>query len=198
MDNKVEMGVLKLFPTLVYQIDASELIESSLKILDKVSWTNKENNASTSKYVLRSNKKLVSKFNDKINLCLDTLEYELPFKMTTSWWTKTAPGDVVIRHNHTNCVWSAVFYPHEDASALVIENADNRPMIDIAFKCSDPQYMPYGTAHINPKKGCILIFPSHLYHWTLKNTSNKYRYSLAMNFMPHGNVYHGDSSYNFQ
>ena len=48
MDNKVEMGVLKLFPTLVYQIDASELIESSLKILDNVSWTNKENNASTS------------------------------------------------------------------------------------------------------------------------------------------------------
>jgi uncharacterized protein (TIGR02466 family) len=197
MDNKPEVGILKLFPTLIYQIDASELIESSLKLLDNVSWTDRENNASTNKWFLKSHKKLASKFNDKINLCLDILDYELPFKMTTSWWTKTAPGDVVVRHNHSNCLWSAVFYPHENASALVIENTD-RPMIDIAFKCNDPQFMPYGTAHIIPQKGSILVFPSHLYHWTLKNTSNKYRYSLAMNFMPYGSVNHGDSSYVFK
>ena len=36
MDNEktVEMGLLKLFPTLVYQINASELIEPCVKILN--------------------------------------------------------------------------------------------------------------------------------------------------------------------
>ena len=38
MDNQktVEMGLLKLFPTLVYQIDASELIDPCVKILNNL------------------------------------------------------------------------------------------------------------------------------------------------------------------
>ena len=37
----VEMGVLRLFPTLVYQIDASELIEAAEKTRKNVTWTKK-------------------------------------------------------------------------------------------------------------------------------------------------------------
>lgn len=194
---KVEMGVLKLFPTLVYQIDASELIEPSLKSLKDIKWTNKANDASKDKFILRSLKYISGQFDAKVNLCLETLGYELPMKMTTSWWTRTSPGGVIYRHKHTNCMWSAVFYPYENTSSIIFEKAD-QPQIDVGFKCTDPQFIPYGKAEIQIKKGTMLIFPSHMFHWTMENDTDKYRYSLAMNFMPHGKVYHGDSSYNYQ
>ena len=55
----VEMGVLRLFPTLVYQIDASELIEAAEKTRKNVTWTKKANDASENKWVLRAHKNLL-------------------------------------------------------------------------------------------------------------------------------------------
>ena len=51
---------------------------------------------------------------------------------------------------------------------------------------------------IGIKTGSMLIFPSHLLHWDEPNNTDKDRYSLAMNFMPKGNIVFGDSSYNYQ
>jgi uncharacterized protein (TIGR02466 family) len=194
----VEMGVLRLFPTLVYQIDASELIEAAEKTRKNVTWTKKANDASENKWVLRAHKKLAAKFDAKVNLCLETLGYETEMKMTTSWWTCTSPGNIIHRHKHTNCLWSAVFYPYEETSSIVFQSSTTEPMIDVKFKCNDPQYVPYGQATIGIKTGSMLIFPSHLLHWTEPNNTDKDRYSLAMNFMPKGNIVFGDSSYNYQ
>ena len=107
MDNKktVEMGLLKLFPTLVYQIDASELVEPCVKILNnllkpknKKKWTFKVNNATYDKFILKDEEELRIAFQEKINTCTSVLEYKNGFKMTTSWWTRTAPGDIVQKH----------------------------------------------------------------------------------------------------
>tara|TARA_Y100000746_G_C15277631_1_gene356245 strand:- start:48 stop:674 length:627 start_codon:yes stop_codon:yes gene_type:complete len=195
---KIQMGVLRLFPTLVYQIDALELVDPVEKTRKNVVWTKKENDASENKWILKPHKKLASKFESKINFCLETLGYETKMKMTTSWWTRTAPGNVVYRHKHTNCLWSAVFYPYEDTSSIILESTSTKPMIDVLFKCTDPQYIPYGQAEITIRPGTMLIFPSHIYHWTQPNNTDKHRYSLAMNFMPRGNLLHGDSSFNYQ
>ena len=76
MDNQktVEMGLLKLFPTLVYQIDASELIEPSVKVLNellkpknKKKWTFKVNNATYDKFILKDDEELRIAFQEKIN-----------------------------------------------------------------------------------------------------------------------------------
>ena len=194
----VEMGVLRLFPTLVYQIDASELVEEVEKTRKNVTWTRKVNDATENKWVLKPHKKLAAKFDAKVNLCLENLGYETEMKMTTSWWTCTPPGKIVHRHKHTNCLWSAVFYPYEETSPIVFQSNTTEPMIDVKFKCNDPQYIPYGQAIVSIKTGSMLIFPSHLLHWTEPNNTDKDRYSLAMNFMPKGNVVFGDSSYNYQ
>jgi len=198
MKNKVQMGVLKLFPTLVYQIDAEELLKPCLKLLNKVEWKNNTtNDATADKWVLKQHKSIAGQFNAKVNLCLETLTYVVPMKMTTSWWTRTPPNDSITKHKHSNCLWSAVYYVHDYTSPIVFQKADE-PLIDVEFKCNDPAYVPYGCAEIIIKKGTMLVFPSYLYHWTKPNTTDKYRYSLAMNFMPHGKVYNGDSSYEYQ
>ena len=73
MKNKVQMGVLKLFPTLIYQIDAEELLKPCLKLLNKVEWKNNEvNDATADKWVLRPHKSIAGQFNAKVNLCLDS------------------------------------------------------------------------------------------------------------------------------
>ena len=206
MDNEktVEMGLLKLFPTLVYQINASELIEPCVKILNdllkpknKRKWTFKTNNATYDKFILKDENLKIA-FQEKINICTSVLEYKLGFKMTTSWFTRTAPGEIVQKHKHANCFYSAVFYPYADAAPLVLESFAIPPMIDPEFKSLDPLMIPYGNVEISPPAGSMLIFPSSMYHWTKKNETTKDRFSLAMNFMPDGFVVRGDSTYNYQ
>ena len=123
------MGLLKLFPTLVYQIDASELIDPCVKILNnllkpknKKKWTFKVNNATYDKFILKDEEELRIAFQEKINTCTSVLEYKNGFKMTTSWWTRTAPGDIVQKHKHSNCFYSAVFYPYPNAAPLILES----------------------------------------------------------------------------
>ena len=207
MDNQktVEMGLLKLFPTLVYQIDASELIEPSVKVLNellkpknKKKWTFKVNNATYDKFILKDDEELRIAFQEKINTCTSVLEYKNGFKMTTSWWTRTAPGEIVQKHKHANCFFSAVFYPYANAAPLVLESFAIPPMIDPEFKCLDPLMIPYGNVEISPPAGSMLVFPSSMYHWTKKNETRKDRFSLAMNFKPDGFVIRGDSTYNYQ
>ena len=206
MDNEktVEMGLLKLFPTLVYQINASELIEPCVEILNdllkpknKRKWTFKTNNATYDKFILKDENLKIA-FQEKINTCTSVLEYKLGFKMTTSWFTRTAPGEIVQKHKHANCFYSAVFYPYADAASLVLESFAIPPMIDPEFKSLDPLMIPYGNVEISPPAGSMLIFPSSMYHWTKKNETTKDRFSLAMNFMPDGFVVRGDSTYNYQ
>ena len=207
MDNQktVEMGLLKLFPTLVYQIDASELIEPSVKVLNellkpknKKKWTFKVNNATYDKFILKDDEELRIAFQEKINTCTSVLEYKNGFKMTTSWWTRTAPGEIVQKHKHANCFFSAVFYPYANAAPLVLESFAIPPMIDPEFKCLDPLMIPYGNVEISPPAGSMLVFPSSMYHWTKRNETRKDRFSLAMNFKPDGFVIRGDSTYNYQ
>ena len=209
MDNQktVEMGLLKLFPTLVYQIDASELIEPSVKVLNellkpknKKKWTFKVNNATYDKFILKDDEELRIAFQEKINTCTSVLEYKNGFKMTTSWWTRTAPGEIVQKHKHANCFFSAVFYPYANAAPLVLESFAIPPMIDPEFKCLDPLMIPYGNVEISPPAGSMLVFPSSMYHWTKRNETRKDRFSLAMNFMPAGFVgaENRDSTYNYQ
>ena len=208
MDNQktVEMGLLKLFPTLVYQIDASELVEPCVKILNnllkpknKKKWTFKVNNATYDKFILKDDEELRIAFQEKINTCTSSvIGYKNGFKMTTSWWTRTAPGEIVQKHKHANCFFSAVFYPYANASPLILESFAIPPMIDPEFKCLDPLTIPYGNVEISPPAGSMLVFPSSMYHWTKRNETRKDRFSLAMNFMPDGFVVRGDSTYNYQ
>ena len=191
-------GVAKIFPTLLFEIDCSELLEDTLKILDGVEWRDLEvNDSSIDKFVLSEYPELSSAFDDKVNECLNgELSYRVPMKMSTSWFTRTPTGSIVNEHKHTNSLWSSVFY-FDDVSSIIF-NKRETPMIDVKFESYDPGVIPYGHAIFPAKKGQMILFPSDLYHWTNENEDDKYRYSLAMNFMPHGMCYDNDSSYHYQ
>ena len=196
--NKPKYGIARIFPTLIFVIDCSEFIDEVLDIVETVEWKNKDYNDSTNDFFILSRySELSKKFDDKVNTCLSELGYVIPFKMSSSWFTRTKPNQSVMEHKHTNSAWSSVFYFQDDVSNIVFRKRE-LPMIDVKFSNGDPSTIPYGICDFPANKGSMVLFPSDLYHSTNPNETDTYRYSLAMNFMPRGMCYDNDSSYNYQ
>ena len=80
-----------IFPTLVYIVECSDLIEPVKDLLKSVTWNDDWNGQSENVHILNTEPKLVEDFENIVNLSLSELQYELPLKLTTSWFTKTAP-----------------------------------------------------------------------------------------------------------
>ena len=109
----------KLFPTLVWNVDCSELLPEVTEVFKKTPWMENNPGVSDGFLVLKKYKELTEKFEKIINFALDDIKYCVSMKMTTSWFTNTAPGRRVEEHNHNNSFWSGVFYLH-DASPLLL------------------------------------------------------------------------------
>ena len=184
-----------IFPTLVYIVDCSDLIEPVKELLKSVKWNDDWKGQSEDLYVLNSHPKIAKAFENRVNSALSEIQYSLPFKLTTSWFTKTQPYGSIGRHNHSNSFWSAVYYFHDNCGKLSFTK--DIPAINVDFKNKDHTTQMYGEVKFPAKKGHILLFPSILHHHLEINNFDKERFSLAMNFMPSG-MHHGqDSSYNF-
>ena len=184
-----------IFPTLVYYVNCSDLIDPVKEILKSVKWNDDWTGQSQDLYVLKSNPKIAKVFEDRVNSALSEIQYCLPFKLTTSWFSKTKPYGSITRHNHTNSFWSAVYYFHDNCGNLSFTK--DVPAINVDFKSKEHTTQMYGETMFPAKKGHILLFPSTLHHHLAVNNFDKDRFSLAMNFMPSG-MHHGhDSSYYF-
>ena len=72
-----------IFPTLVYIVDCSDLIEPVNDLLKTVTWNDDWNGQSENVYILNSEPKLVEEFENTVNFSLSELQYELPLKLTT-------------------------------------------------------------------------------------------------------------------
>ena len=186
----------QIFPTLVYEIEASELIDETVEILKKSNFPEHAPYASDTIYCLNENPSLISRFEEKVNDALKEIQYFVPFRMTTSWFTCTPPNYPIHNHNHVNCLWSASFYFFNRCSSLHLVK-DKHP-IYVPFATTDPQLMPSGTIEIPATKGKLVLFPSHIHHYISKNPNETNRYSLAMNFMPDGLCSFYDSEYNYR
>jgi uncharacterized protein (TIGR02466 family) len=184
----------KLFPTLVWNVDCSELLPEVAEIIKKTPWMEQNPGVSEGFQVLKQYKKLTEKFEKLINFVLDDIKYCVSMKMTTSWFTNTEPGRRVEEHNHNNSFWSAVFYLH-DASPLILLKGNTG--IEVPFTTTKLDLRMHGGVPINAKKGHMIIFPSSVRHASDFNNTPYSRYSLAMNFMPSSQVFQFDSSYHY-
>ena len=184
-----------IFPTLVYIVDCSDLIEPVKDLLKSVTWNDDWNGQSEDVHILNSEPKLAEEFESRVNLSLSELQYELPLKLSTSWFTKTIPYGSIGRHNHSNSFWSTVYYFDDDCGKLSFTK--DVPAINVNFHNQDHSTQMYGEVKFPAKKGHILLFPSSLHHHLEINNFDKERYSLAMNFMPSGMVHSQDSSYHY-
>tara|TARA_Y100000004_G_scaffold92610_1_gene103767 strand:+ start:554 stop:1135 length:582 start_codon:yes stop_codon:yes gene_type:complete len=185
----------ELFPSLVYEIAAEELVDETVEILKQSNFPEETPYVTDTFYVLGKNPGLIARFEEKVNSALGEIEYAVPFRMTTSWFTCTPQNYPVHTHNHVNSAWSASFYFFNQSSPLHI--VKGKDPIYVPFKTTNPKLMMSGTVSIPANKGKIILFPSHLEHYISKNPNQANRYSLAMNFMPDGLCSFYDSEYNY-
>tara|TARA_Y100001951_G_C11248245_1_gene244750 strand:+ start:340 stop:969 length:630 start_codon:yes stop_codon:yes gene_type:complete len=194
------MKRFKLFPSLVYVVDCSELIDDVKKACDEVDWDNDSrvnpdgSNISSIKHALQvgNYSHLIEKFEKKLNDTISELNYDNRMELTTSWFTKTPPNKMITTHYHTNSLWSGVFY-YEDSDHITLSKGPNQ--IFARSRVQEPELMMCGDIHFPAMKGKMIIFPSNLLHHVKANKTEKIRYSLAMNFMPVGISGCGDSIY---
>jgi uncharacterized protein (TIGR02466 family) len=112
---------------------------------------------------------------------------DFDFKTTTSWFTKTEYGQKSYYHNHSNCMFSAVFYvnqPENSGNITFTKYEDKR------FNIEPSEYNLYNSSAWTfiPRKHDLIIFPSETYHKIETHKSKECRYSLALNFMPVGKI----------
>jgi uncharacterized protein (TIGR02466 family) len=202
MHNQIGVKISRIFPTSVYSVDCSFLLDSTKKVLNSYKnnddeWTHKSHNrASVNKEVLKDHSKLTKEIEIVVNGCLQEWQYEHPLKMSSSWFTKTSKGKRIHGHFHCNSLWSSVFYFEDCCPLLLI--SENIPAIYVDSKGQNG-FLPYGTVEMEAKKGKMIIFPSSLRHATDIHMEEEDRYSLAMNFMPFGKCSATtDSSYDYR
>ena len=108
-----------IFPTLVYVLNLSDLIEPVKDLMKSVTWKDEVNGGqSKNVHILDSNNTLSKQFENKVNDTLSELQYDVPLQITTSWFTKTKPHGRIGMHTHTNSMWSSVYYFDDDCGYL--------------------------------------------------------------------------------
>tara|TARA_B100000508_G_C11415360_1_gene255455 strand:- start:51 stop:632 length:582 start_codon:yes stop_codon:yes gene_type:complete len=187
---------IQLFPTLIYDVDCSELIDDVLKEFSKVKWENNWVNINDTVFTLDNNKTLVKKIENVVNETLSEIEYTVPLKMSTSWFTRISPGDMGRNHYHTNSFYSGIFYFQDCNSNLVV--AKQNPQIHVPFKTKNFGLISSGDVALKADKGHMILIPGDIRHYIEQNLKGENRNSLAMNFMPIGFCHESDSSYNYK
>ena len=187
---------IQLFPTLIYDVECPELIDDVLKEFSKVKWKDDWTNINDTVFTLDNNKTLVKKIENVVNETLSEIEYTVPLKMSTSWFTRIPPGAIGRNHYHTNSFYSGIFYFQDFNSNLVVSKQN--PQIHVPFKTKDFGLISSGDIAIKADKGHMVLIPGDIRHHIEKNFKGENRNSLAMNFMPIGLCYSEDSSYNYK
>lgn len=135
---------------------------------------------------------IMQEFNYYIDDVLQVDSQELTWEITTSWTTKSEPGNNSDMHNHRNSLISGVVYLETNPESGVItfnEFNNNRlfyQMIDLKFK----NFNIYNSSlwSVPPQNYMMIFFPSVLLHQVTKNMSSHVRHSLAFNFFPKGKL----------
>lgn len=140
-------------------------------------------------------KELFNWFQDCVSQVTNTI-FEKKVIITETWLTKTTFSQYMIPHCHTYSVMSGVFYfsPTKNSS---IKFFYRHPEID-KFGFLYQSIMEDSTRKeiiVNPDKGKLVLFPSHLTHAVMtNNTFNEVRYSLAFNTFFTGSLGDGRSA----
>lgn len=118
-------------------------------------------------------------------------ESDQKWAMLTNWITENPNGNLMPRHRHYNCTFSAVFYFDEiehGEGNLVLENPNQFPDLSPAIH-SGLSNIVNKSLHIAPLyQGLIIFFQSNLYHSypQFENKNKRNRRSFACNFAPIG------------
>jgi len=154
--------------------------------LHKGSFATKSNN------ILVKFPKLEEKIYDAFNYVLrEIYEYsgDFDFKITSSWGTKTEPGFFSHVHHHSNCWFSAVYYPKKISGGIMFINPHKQ-----TFKISPSPLVETTFSFTPDSDGELVIFPHYIEHQVKRNDDLNDRYSIALNIIPTGSFGMFDST----
>lgn len=135
---------------------------------------------------------------DKINNTVNSFKVNMmrwektEFRLSTSWFTKTKPGQYSNMHKHANNIYTGVYYwGNEEPCEITLEDYDPGHHWEIAPE----EYNPLNRSDWSFKMGNyeLLIFPSEVHHKIQPWHGKGIRKSLAINWSPYGEVGFGDS-----
>ena len=133
--------------------------------------------------------KIMSEFN---RLNSEHLKYDNQFVMNTSWYTYSKPGQYATFHNHSNCMFSGVFYVKVPENSGDIE-FDAHTGSTFQPRSSEPTIRNSRSIKIKTSRGKLLLFDSNIYHEVKMNESDDVRVSIAFNLLPTGELGYFDS-----
>jgi len=129
-------------------------------------------------------------FDKKIkNYTKEILQIENNFQMTTSWSTLNTKGDIIHDHNHTNTIFSIVYYVKCDNGNLILDTHKSSIQKGYHFNYTVKNWNIFNSSkwHVPVRTGDIIIFPGWLNHNTSKCLSDE-RISVAANYFIKGQI----------
>tara|TARA_B100000900_G_C20309758_1_gene605696 strand:+ start:61 stop:684 length:624 start_codon:yes stop_codon:yes gene_type:complete len=117
------------------------------------------------------------------------------FKMTTSWFTKTRPGQNNGFHKHGNQDYSMVFY-FKNPKKVQITFEDFNPGHNREITSTELNQLNRGDWTFDMDNNELIIFPSEVYHKIQPFDGEGVRKSIAMNLTATGEFGFGDSKIN--
>jgi uncharacterized protein (TIGR02466 family) len=193
-------NVIPLFSTPLFMTEIAPVSKEIKDYISSVPYAKHDANIKLSdeKHILDQpilkplREEIFREFNHYVDDVLQIDNQNITWELTTSWTTKSDPGDSSDVHNHRNSLISGVVYLETNPESGTItfnEFNNNRlfyQMLDLKFK----SFNIYNSSlwAIPPQNYMMILFPSVLFHQVAKNMSGQVRHSLAFNFFPKGKL----------
>jgi len=131
---------------------------------------------------------LKNQFQEHLNVYTkEVFKYDVDSYITQSWINLNPPGSYHSLHYHTNSLFSGVYYfdVPDDVPGIAFENS-RKHCVEI-FPTEWNEYNVH-SYNFSVAEGDLILFPSHMYHEVLENTSDKTRVSIAFNSFLKGKI----------
>ena len=189
-----------LFPTRVYQFKY-EPTARLLNYIDTIVMESEiEGLSSQSENNLLHKETAFKDFTEKLidlikNICKDN-QYAYEYKsieITNFWFNETKKGNIHAPHNHSNNIFSGVWYPFESKEKTDIQFFDPRIQAGILQpRKSVPNHINSNIMSFPNLKNQGLIFPSWLKHWV--PPAKESRMSFSWNILIRGRYGESDDA----
>ena len=124
-----------------------------------------------------------NKITEHVNIFAKTFESDWKYRIKNAWFNIAQKNQYQEYHNHSDCVFSAVYYVSlPSGSGEIVFKSKEDDMVSlrniVEFNKFNSTYMS-----LQPKERTLLIFRSSLQHMVKMGTNKKPRISVALNFM---------------
>ena len=190
-------NVKNLWPVPIYVEDIGTK-NDTLKFAERCEYERMESDNgcyTKDKYILDSLPYLKNKiYQSCMNYVRDVIliRENAKFYFQNSWIVRHGKNDYAQEHSHAGSIISGVYYinvPKDNGDFFLIKNSlhINTFHPNINFDYSGENDISNKKVKFITRNGLLILFPSHISHFTNKTSSDKYRYSLAFNMFCRGN-----------